>query len=501
MPALSSTPRIAIIGAGFGGIGTAVALKKAGIHAFTIFEKAPRVGGVWWHNTYPGAEVDVSSVVYSFGFKRYDWSRTHVRQREIQSYLEETVSDWGLDAHLRCGIGVERAVWNEETHTYRLTLDNDESCNVDVLIAATGFLNIPRYPIWPGLDDFEGAKFHTARWDHSVDLTDKTVAVVGTGSSAVQIVPEIAPRAKHVFVFQREPGWVLPKNDRDLSPAERARRRNPLVYRRARWKELWRLEKGLWRGRMWKPSDPFNRQLEAVSRALIAREFADRPDLEKAVTPQYPFPGKRQVLSSSWYPTLKRDDVKLVPRAVVSVTPTGVVDSEGTERKADVLVLATGFEATNYLAGIEVVGRDGTTLRDAWAGEPQAFLGVNVPKFPNLFILYGPGTNGGNIVAMLKQQANFTRRALQRMIREGATSIEVKQSWHDVYNAWLQTTMAGTSWEVSRNYFTSASGKVVTQWVYSSNVYGAIGKALGRWSQTTRRRSTTEAIDERPLNG
>jgi len=485
----AGTPRVVVVGCGFGGIAAGVKMKRAGIHSFTIFEKSEKIGGTWWDNQYPGAEVDVASHVYSFPFKRFDWSRTHAKQAELQRYLEEVMSDWGLWSHLRLGVAVERAEWNERTHTYSLTLDNGETLECDVLMAATGFLNVPQYPSWPGLDDFEGPKFHTSRWEHEHDLTGKRVAVVGTGSTATQIIPEIAPIVERVYLFQREPGWVSPKGDHDYTSEQRAQLANPIFYWKTRLKEFRRLEKGVWRGGIYRPGSEMNSMREAACREYIDREFADYPELRKAVTPNYPYPGKRPIFNSTFYGALKHERVELVPRAVESVTRTGVVDVDGVEREVDILVMATGFQPTNYLARIEIVGRNGRTLREYWDGEPRAFLGITVPEFPNFFILYGPGTNGGEIVSLLQRQSEYAVRCMKRMMREGVTAIEVKKSWADIYHAWLQSTMEGTSWTMSKNYFTTADGKVVTQWPYGALLYGVMAKVLGRPSERARRRA------------
>ena len=482
------TPNVAIVGAGFGGISAGVALRKAGIHTFTIYEHAESVGGTWWYNQYPGAEVDVESYVYSFPFKRHDWTRTHARQPELHRYLEDAVADFGLLPHLRLRTGVSRAVWDEAEHVYRLELSTGETVAHHVLIGATGFLNIPRQPDWPGLDKFQRPAFHTARWEHEHDLEGKTVAIVGTGSSASQIVPEIADRVGLLYVFQREPGWVVPKGDREYTEAERKRLRHPLHHFLARARWFWDTEKRLWDAGTYRPGAPANRMAEEAARAYIASEFEDRPDLAEAVTPNYPFWGKRPVFSSTFYPALKRPNVELIPEAVESLTETGVVDAKGVEREIDVLVFATGFEATRYLDQIEVVGREGRSLQAYWEGEPRAFLGITVPTFPNLYILYGPGTNGGEIASNLRFQAAYARRAIRRMIRQGVTAIEVKRTWADVYHAWLQSKMHDTAWAVSRNYFANASGKIVTQWPYSALDYQVLIRLFGRASETARRR-------------
>jgi cation diffusion facilitator CzcD-associated flavoprotein CzcO len=248
-------------------------------------------------------------------------------------------------------------------------------------------------------------------------------------------------------------------------------------------------EKRLWGGAVYRPGSPIHTASEQAARHYIDKVLADRPDLAEAVTPSYPFWGKRVIFSSDFYPALKHPNVELVPRAVASVTAGGVVDVDGVTRKADVLVLATGFQPTNYLAHLEVVGRTGASIQKYWDGEPRAFLGVTVPTFPNFYMLYGPGTNGGEIALNLRNQAAYARRAVKRMIREGVTAIEVKRSWADPYHAWLQSKMDDTAWAVSNNYFTTNAGKVVTQWPYSALDYGALLKTLGPLSETARRRN------------
>ena len=482
------TPRVAIVGGGPAGIVAGVKLRQAGIGSFTIYEKALGVGGTWRDNTYPGCEVDTHSHLYSFSFTHPDWSRTHARQPELLAYLEEVVDHFDLRRHFRFGASVDEAVWDDTTHSYHLHLSDGSEAQCDVLVSAVGFLNVPRYPDWPGLDRFRGPWFHTARWEHEHDLDGKRVALIGTGSSAAQILPEIALRAGHVVVFQREPGWVMPKADRDFAPEEREALRSPLRWRRARLAQLRRVEKSLWRRGIYRPGSKINAQCEQICRDYIARELADRPDLRDAVTPHYPYWGKRLIMASTYYPALRRDNVDLVPKAVVAVTETGVVDADGVEHPVDVLVLATGFQPTNYLAHLRVVGRGGRSLHDHWAGEPRAFLGITVPGFPNFFMMYGPGTNGGEIVWMLERQAELAVRAVKRLARTEATAIEVKPRWAECYHRWLQSAMQGTAWTVSRNYFTSASGKVVTQWPYSPLSYSLLTRVLGPWSQTTRRR-------------
>jgi cation diffusion facilitator CzcD-associated flavoprotein CzcO len=482
------SPVVAIVGGGFGGIAAGVKLRKAGIETFTIYEKAVEIGGTWRDNTYPGCEVDTPSILYSYSFVHPDWTRTHVRQAELRKHLEGVVDEFDLRRHIRTGVGVSAARWDAHTHTYTLELGDGTTKSCDVLISAVGFLNVPRLPEWPGMGSFRGPMFHTARWEHEHDLTAKRVAVIGTGSSAVQLVPEVAEIAERILLFQREPGWVLPKGERDLTAEEREERRRPLRYRVARLRQLRMVEKNLWRAATYRPGSKVNSGAEQVCRKYIAREFADRPDLQAAVTPTYPYWGKRVIFASTFYPALKRDNVELIPKSVTSLTERGVVDVDGVEHPVDVVVLATGFQPTNYLAHLRVVGRDGRSLQEHWAGEPRAFLGITVPGFPNFFMLYGPGTNGGEIVWMLERQAEYAVRAVRRMMRTGATEVDVKRRWADAYDRWLQRSVRNTAWTVSNNYFKSGSGRIVTQWPYSPLVYAALTKSLGRWSATLRRR-------------
>jgi cation diffusion facilitator CzcD-associated flavoprotein CzcO len=482
------TPRVVVVGAGFGGIAAGVKLKGAGIDSFTIYESSAGVGGTWYDNTYPGCEVDVGSHLYSYSFKPHDWTRTHAGRAELQRYLEETVDERGLRPHLRLGVTVIGATWNDDRHVWTVELGDGTSVECHVLISGVGFLNVPRYPDWPGLDEFEGPKFHTARWEHEHDLTDQVVAVVGTGSTATQIVPAIQPIVKHLYLFQREPGWVMPKGDRDFTEEERRRYSNPLRRKRERLRLKWIMEKSIWGGKLFRVDSKSNAARRQFCLDYIARSFADRPDLREAVTPSYPYPGKRPIFATAFYPSLKQPNVELIPKAVASLTRSGIVDVDGIERRIDLLVMATGFQPANYLARLKITGRAGRRLHEYWAGEPVAFLGITVPEFPNFFMLYGPGTNGGEIVTMLESQSEFAVRAMKRMIRERVTAVEVKPAFVARWDRWLQKEMQGTSWVMSNNYFKAPTGKVVTQWPRGCTLYRALTKVLGRVSETTRRR-------------
>lgn len=360
-----------MIGGGFGGIAAAARLRHAGFDDVVVFERSAGLGGTWFDNRYPGAETDAPSHLYCYSFAPYAWTRSHVRQPELQAYLEHVVDRFDLRRHFRFGHDVSSLTWDEQSQEYVVVSTSGEE-RFHAVICAVGMFTRPRYPDLPGLEEFHGAVAHTARWDAALDVTGKRVAVIGTGSSASQVAPTLAGTAAHVLVFQRQPAWLLPKGDHDFS---------------ARQLALWRLP-GMWKlhramlyaghnrrelgGRLFNPASRVNRAARARATANIERVLGGRPDLMAAVT--YDFGGKRAILSSAFYESLLRPDVELVPRGVVRATARGVVDSVGVEHEADVIVLATGFEGVGYLRSLEVVGRQGTRVHDVWQGEPFAFL-------------------------------------------------------------------------------------------------------------------------------
>lgn len=483
-----TTPRVAIIGAGFGGIAAAVKLKKAGIESFTVFERTEGIGGVWRQNTYPGCEVDTPSHWYSFSFKRCEWSRSHSTQAELERYMNETVDHFGVRDHFRFGATVTRLVWDDAAHYYILHLADGTTHVSDVVISAIGLFNVPKYPNWPGLEDFQGPKFHSASWEHEHDLSGKRVALVGTGSTGTQITRSLAPVVDRLMVFVREPSWVMSKGERDYTDRERRRMHHPLIYRLERIRTFI-LEQWRFRGGKQMRLTEHNRRTQALHEEYIATVFKDRPDLADAVTPNHPYFGKRPVKATGFYETLLRNNVTFVPRAITRVTKTGVVDSAGEEHEVDAIVMATGFRAAEYLREIELIGRDGRSIHEVWNGDPDAFLGLTVPGFPNFYMLYGPNTNMGMIVFNLETEADYALRDIKRMIRTGATAIEVRSVFHRIYNAWLQKKLSKTVWVESNNYYKSASGKLVVPFHTAMIVYWALCRALRRASAFDRRRA------------
>ena len=473
---MARAPTFAIIGAGLGGIAMAVKLKQAGIESFTLFERSAGPGGTWWDNTYPGAGVDIPSALYSYSFMSdHDWSRSHATQPEILRYVEDVVARFGLRPYMRFNVAVDEAAWDEAAHRYEVRTSDGQTRLFDIVVSCVGMLNVPNYPQWPGLADFAGPKFHTARWEQGLDLAGKRVAVVGTGSTAAQVVPALASKVGHLTLYQREAAWVLPKMERAFTEDERARlRRSPLLraWRRLAIFAKWELAR-----RAANPRHPHQERLR--QRALAHLATVRDPALRAALTPDYALYCKRVIVSDDLYDALNRDNVAVVPRAVVGATQTGLVDADGVERPADVLVMATGFQASNYLAGLSIKGRGGRSLRDVWGTEPEAVLGMCVPGFPNFFILYGPNTNAGSIIFGLERQAEWITRAARRMARRGLSAVEVKERVFRRYNDWMRKANAGKAWDGDcRNYFRSPGGRIVTQWPAFHTFYFILTRVL-----------------------
>ena len=484
---------MAIIGAGAGGICTAVALRRLGIDEFTIFEQSDGVGGTWHDNVYPGAEVDIPVPFYSFSFHSFDFSRNYVRQAELLRYLESVCERFRLHENLQLSTAIVRAVWDESTHSYEVYTADGGMERFDVVVSAVGLLNHPKLPDWPGLESFAGPCVHSSRWDPGLEITGKRVAVVGTGSSGVQLVPAIASEVEELYVFQRQPGWILPKDDRENSAADRARLIQPAYRRWTRTKQWWRFERA-WQGYI--EGSRTNVLSKNICEGFIHDIFKDRPDLEKLVTPDYPFGGKRPVRDSNFYPALLRDNVHLVPHAVTEVREKSIVDETDGEYDVDVIVMCTGFQATNFLATLEVVGRDGRTIHEVWNGDAQAYLGLTVAGFPNFYMVYGPNTNGAPIMFMHERQADFIAANLKRMIRYKFTAIEVRREVMDCFNWIIQKRLSKVVMarhpEV-HNYGRSRSGRNVIGWGEGMAVYSLLTHTTPRLSSVARRRNPDRA--------
>ena len=410
---------IAVVGAGFGGVGAAVMLRRAGYEDITVFERGERVGGVWHHNTYPGCQCDVPSHLYEFSFDLNPrWSRRYAPQAEIQAYLEDVARRYGVLERIRLGTEVELATWDAERHRWLLQTSAGDH-EAEVLITACGQLSVPKTPPLPGLDSFEGPAFHTAEWRHDVELAGKRVAVIGTGCSAIQVVPAIQPSVEHIDVYQRSPGWTFPKMD--FAYSERAKRlfeRFPALQRLDRAAVFGFMELGAaaMTNRRWLLA-PFR----AIARRQITSAIKDA-ELRRRVTPKDEVGCKRLMLTDDWYPTLTEPNVELHTEGIAEVTPSGIRTEGGGERPADVIVLATGFKTHGFVAPMEILGAERRSLSEEWADVPRAYLGMTVPGFPNMFLLYGPNTNGGTGSVIYTIEAGMTHvlGALRELDRTGA---------------------------------------------------------------------------------
>lgn len=475
--------RIAIIGAGFGGVAAAVYLAKAGFHDVTIFERTNGLGGVWHQNTYPGAEVDTFSDWYSYTFKQFDWPKPHSGQAILERYINETVDEYGLRGRVEFETPVVSATWDEDSHRYDVELAGGRIEQFDVVISAVGLFNVPKYPEWPGLETFEGPAFHAARYEHEHDLSDKRVAVVGAGSSGTQIVPALAGKVGHLHCFQRDPNWIAPKGDKDYTPEQRERRKDPKVYRKERRGHWWAETRMLWQGRILREGTKENTAARKALEAHIDAILGHRPDLIEAVMPDHPFFAKRPVKADGFYESLLRDDVTFHRSAVVEVKPDGVVDSTGEHVPVDAIVLATGYRVAEFLGEIDVIGCGGQSIHEYWRerGGPEAFLGMTVPGFPNFFMLYGPNTNMGQIVFNLETQSRFIARTLRWMRRRRLTAVDTRASAHRRFNDWLQRKLRQTVWPEANNYLKDeASGKLVVPFPLPMVYYWAMTKLFGR---------------------
>jgi cation diffusion facilitator CzcD-associated flavoprotein CzcO len=464
----SKARRIVIIGAGPGGLCMGIRLKEAGHDDFVIVDKAEGVGGTWWHNRYPGAACDVPSHLYSFSFEiKKDWTRPYATQPEIQRYFEHVVDRYALEPHLRLGVEVRGAYWDEECLLWRVVTTDGQELTADVVVSALGMFNDLNIPDIPGLDDFAGTTFHTARWPRDHDLSGERVAVIGSAASAVQLVPEVAKQAAQLHVFQRTANWVLPKDDTPFEPEALERYCNdPIAVRQMRWK-IWR---DLENFTTFSNPDLMRRARNAGLRNL---ELVEGPEVRAKLTPDHPYGCKRPLISNDFYPAFNRPNVELVTDRIERVTPRGIVTADGTEREVDAIVLATGFATTRYLSAIEVTGRGGQSIEEAWADGAQAYLGIVTAGFPNLFMLYGPNTNQGSIIFMLEQQTAYVMRHLRRMDDEGLAWVDVRRDAMDRYNDQLQADMKKIEvwWADCGNYYQAPSGRVVTQFPHTMDEY------------------------------
>lgn len=416
--------RAVVVGAGFGGLGAAIQLKQAGIDDFVVLERADDVGGTWQANTYPGAQCDIPSILYSFSFAPTpEWSRLYPLQPEIQQYLRDCVDSFGLAPHLRLGTEMLEAAWDETRQLWDVTTDRG-TWEAQVLVGAMGPFSEPSVPDIPGLDTFEGTVFHSSSWDHGHDPTGERVGVIGTGASAVQIIPRLQPIARSLTVFQRTPTWIMPHPDRPMTGLpRRVFRKFPAVQRMAR-AGVDLLQEALVPGLVHEPR--LLKGMEWLGRMHLRRQVDD-PHLRAKLTPGYSFGCKRPTFSNSYYPALNQPNAEVVTSGIRQVRPQGVVTADGVEHPLDTIVASTGFRMTDNPVFDRIRGRDGRTLQQVWNGSPQAYLGTTISGFPNFFFLLGPNSVVyTSQVTTIEAQINYLLSCVRQMDRNGLSSIDVR---------------------------------------------------------------------------
>jgi 4-hydroxyacetophenone monooxygenase len=471
---------VLVIGAGFSGLIQAIRLKQAGI-PFVLVDKDDGAGGTWIENVYPGCGVDTPIHLYSFAFKqRPDWPRFFAKQPEVLEYLQEVVDEYDLAEHIRFGIEVEGMDWDAAANRWRVRLADGEELAPRIVVSAVGVMNRPRLPDIPGLESFAGPCMHSARWDSSTETAGKRVGVIGTGASAMQLVPTIQPDAAQVTIFQRTPQWAIPNpnHGRELTDNEQYLMAEVPFYQGwYRLRHVWnfgdRLHAGLQIDPEWQhPERSINEKNDRHRHFLtehIKSELADRPELIEKCVPTYPPYGKRPLMDHGWFKTVAEDNVDLVTEDIVEIRPHGVVTRDGTEHEIDVLAVCTGFQILNVLTPLEIRGKDGVKLRgETWdTDDARAHLGMTVPGFPNFFMLFGPNTSaghGGSHVLSVEMQVRYIMQLLGQMIESDATAIEVREEPFEAYNAEIDELLSQTIWTHPgmTTYYRNSKGRIVT---------------------------------------
>ncbi len=469
LAAQTVTPKysdIAIIGSGFSGLGMAIRLKQEGLGDFTVFEKADSVGGTWRENHYPGVACDVQSHLYSFSFAlNPQWSRMFSPGPEIRRYLEHCAEHYGITPHLRLGTEVVRASWQDADRQWLLELADGQTHRARVLVAGMGGLSRPAMPQIPGLANFQGTAFHSVEWNHDYDLRGKRVAVIGTGASAIQFVPQIAPFVADLQLFQRTPPWVMAKPDRDVSALEHwLFERFPLTQKLVRAAIYGMLEARvpgftLFPGAM--------KVAQNLALRHLRQQIAD-PQLRAQVTPTYTMGCKRVLISNDYYPALTRPNVHVVTDGIAEIVPQGVRTVDGALHEVDCLILGTGFQATDPMPPGVLFGRKGLDIVAAWKDGPEAYRGTTVAGFPNLFLLMGPNTGLGHssMVYMIESQIQYVLDALRTMQTQHIHAVDVLAGVQASFNHRLQERLAGTVWQSGgcQSWYRNAAGKNVVLW-------------------------------------
>ncbi|GAB2573414.1 flavin-containing monooxygenase [Kribbella endophytica] len=455
--------RIVVIGTGFAGIGMAVRLKQAGYDDFVVLERAEDVGGTWRDNTYPGCRCDVPSHLYSFSFApNPDWSSTFSPQPEIEAYLRQVTDGFRVRPHIRFGHGVQAAHWVDD---HWLIHTDQGDFTAEILLSGMGPLAEPSYPKLNGIDSFEGEVFHSAQWNHDLDLSGRKVAVIGTGASAIQFVPAIQPEVEELHLFQRTPPWVMPRPDRKISRFEKALfRAFPLVQKAVRTGIYWGRE-SMVLGFAKLPG--IMKQAQKVAEKHLEKQVRD-PELRAKLTPDFTLGCKRVLISDDYYPAVARPNVEVVTDGITEVTPTGIVTDDGVKHEVDTIIYGTGFRVTDLPVMDMLYGRDGLSLREAWADGMEAHLGTAVAGFPNFFLLIGPNTGLGHssMVFMIESQIAYILDALKTMDAEGLRQVEVLPEVQRAFVDGVRSSMRNTVWTRGgcTSWYLDAQGRNTTLW-------------------------------------
>src|SRR6185437_71796 len=455
---------VLIVGAGFGGIAAAIELRRHGFEQVTILERAPDLGGTWYYNSYPGAACDVPSHLYSFSYaQRRDWSRLCSPQQEIHDYLRDVARAHDVERLIRFGRTVTACAWDGQRALWRLDTADGERYEADALVLATGQLHQPAQPPIEGIESFAGHSFHSAQWDHDYPLAGKHVAVVGTGASAVQFVPELAQQVARLTVFQRTGNWFLPRRNRSYPRLARAAIEHVPGVQAFRRTFMYQYCETLTASI--RHPRTLGRLVGVRSAAFMRWQLKDR-ELRRKVWPNYTFGCKRILFSSHFLPALQRPNVEVVTEPIVGLQPNGILTGDGALREVDCIVWGTGFKTNDFMFPMRIAGSGGLELREAWMHGARAHLGMTVPGFPNMFIMYGPNTNtsGGSIIFYLEAQAGYLRQALQQMLARGAIAVEVRREVEDASDRELQARFAGTAWTACDSWYRDSSGRIVANW-------------------------------------
>ncbi len=471
-----ANPTIAIIGAGFAGLGMGYYLKKAGINSFTIFEKAADLGGVWRENTYPGAACDVPSHLYSFSFEpHYPWSRAYGPQRDILNYQHLVAKKYRLKQHIRFQREVLGAEFDEARGVWKIWFTDGQMLEAQVLISAVGQLHRPAFPPIPGIERFKGPAFHSAQWDHTAEFVGKAVASIGTGPSAIQYVPEVAQQTDQLYVFQRSPAWCLPKLDREYTRVEKWLLAHwPWTHTLDRLRIFWYAEflaSAIQRNSMIQRVSKWI--IEKVATLLLHWQVKD-PELRRKLTPDFPVGCKRLLFSNDWFRTLAQPNVELVTEPITEVTETGIVTADGRVRQVDAIIYGTGFTATEFLAPMNFKGLDGALLRERWKDGAQAYLGMAVSGFPNFFVLYGPNTNLGigTIIFMLERQQRYITKCVELLRDRGLRYIDVRSEVEGAFKKELDERSSQLVYVGGCNSWYLTNGRNTNNWVGYMTEYG-----------------------------